>query len=223
MASLTLSEYDRRTRTAVASQLEWEPEVDATGITVDAHDGAVALAGSVGSYAGKLAAERAAKRVRGVRAVANELKVRLAVPRDDGEVALDAAQALALRPDIPPTIQVFVHDGHLVLTGTVPWLYHRTAAELAVRHIPGVVELTNRITVRPLASQQDVRRRITDALHRMADIDARRLNVVVRESTATLTGSVRSWPQRDAVERAAAAAPGIAHVENLIEVDPGDP
>jgi osmotically-inducible protein OsmY len=218
MSTTTLSDRDVRTRDDVLHQLEWDPDVDADSIGVTAHDGAVTLTGYVDSYTGKLEAERAAKRVRGVRAVANELRVRLRLERIAEEIARDAAAALRQRPGLPSSVQATVRYGHLVLTGHVPWLFHRTAAELAVRHIPGVVEVTNRIEVLPLASRGDIRRRITETLEAMADINIRLVNVTVRGSTVTLTGAVRSWSQRDAIERAAADAPGIGHVENLIEV-----
>ena len=183
-----------------------------------AGDGAVTLAGYVDSYRAKLEAERAAKRVRGVRAVSNELRVRLRFARVDTDIARDAAAALAMHPGIPTSVQAAVHYGHLVLTGFVPWLYHRTAAELAVRHVPGVVEVTNRIQVLPMTSHGDVRRRILATLASLADVDARCVNVTVHGTTVVLTGAVGSWTQREAVERAAADAPGIAHVENLIEI-----
>ena len=223
MSTTTLTERDITTRDNVLHQLEWDPDVDAGSIGVTAHDGAVTLTGYVDTYNGKLEAERAAKRVRGVRAVANELRVRLRLERLDEEIARDAAAALQQRPGLPASVQVSVRYGHLVLTGHVPWLFHRTAAELAVRHIPGVVEVTNRIEVLPLASRGDIRRRITETLAAMADINAHLVNVTVRGATVTLTGGVRSWAQRDAIEHAAADAPGIAHVENLIEVTDVEP
>ena len=223
MSTTTLTDRDVRTRDDVLHQLEWDPDVDAGSIGVTAHDGAVTLTGYVDSYTGKLEAERAAKRVRGVRAVANELRVRLRLERIDEEIARDAALALRQRPGLPASVQATVRYGHLVLTGHVPWLFHRTAAELAVRPIPGVVEVTNRIEVLPLASRGDIRRRITETLAAMADIDTRLVNVTVLGTMVTLTGAVRSWSQRDAIERAAAGAPGIAHVENLIEVTDVDP
>jgi osmotically-inducible protein OsmY len=221
MLTATLSRADVTVREDVVHQLEWDPEVDASAIGVTADDGAVTLSGFIDSYAGKLAAERAAKRVRGVRAVANELEVRLKFKRADDEIARDAAHALSMHTGVPHTVQATVHHGHLILTGHVPWQYHRVTSELAVRGIKGVLSVVNRLTVRPLASYTDVRHRITEALHRIADVNARHVVVTIKGTTATLSGSVRSWAQRDAVEHAAAAAPGIAGVENLIEVVPG--
>jgi osmotically-inducible protein OsmY len=222
MTTATLVHTDARVRENVLHQLEWDTEVDASAIGVTAHEGAVTLSGFIDTYAGKLAAERAAKRVRGVRAVANELQVRLRLDKADDELAADIARALVLRNAIPPSVQAVVHQGRVTLTGTVPWLFHRAAAEAAVRHLHGVVGITNRIEVAPGASIKDVRHRITEALHRVADLNARHVSVTVTGSTATLAGTVTSWAQRDTAERAAAHAPGIARVENLIEVRPGE-
>jgi osmotically-inducible protein OsmY len=140
--------------------------------------------------------------------------------RADDEIARDAAQALTMRLGVPQTVQAAVHHGHVILTGEVTWLYNRMASELAVREIKGVVSVVNRITVRPLASYKDVRHRITEALHRIADVNARHVVVTIKGSTATLSGTVTSWAQREAVEHAAAGAPGITAVENLIVVTP---
>lgn len=221
MLTATLSRTDITLREDVVHQLEWDPEVDASAIGVTADEGAVTLSGFIDSYAGKLAAERAAKRVRGVRAVANELEVRLKLERADDDIARDAAQALTMRIGLPQTVQATVHHGHVILTGEVPWLFHRVTSELAVRDIKGVASVVNRITVRPLASYKDVRHRITDVLHRIADVNARHVVITIRGTTATLSGNVTSWAQRDAVEHAAAGAPGISAVENLIKVTPG--
>jgi osmotically-inducible protein OsmY len=157
-----------------------------------------------------------------VRAVANELQVRLKVAHADDQIALDAARALALHGSLPDSIQAAVRAGHITLTGRVPWLFHKTSAETVVRHIPGVVGVTNRIEVTPMASFRDVRKRITEALHRAADLNARHVRVDIKGSTVTLTGTVSTWGQRDIAERAAAEAPGIARVENLIDVVPSD-
>jgi osmotically-inducible protein OsmY len=222
MSTATLTATDLRLRESVVRQLDWDPEVDASGIGVAAEDGAVTLTGFIDSYAGKLAAERAAKRVRGVRAVANDIQVRLRMARGDDEIAADAAHALTLRSTLPDTVQAAVHGGHVTLTGKVPWLFHRVVAETAIRHIKGVVGVINRIEVTPLASYRDVRHRITEALHRIADVNARHITVTVKGSTVTLTGNVSTWAQRDAAERAASQAPGIDRVENLTIVVPGE-
>jgi osmotically-inducible protein OsmY len=201
-------------------QLDWDPEVNASGVGVAAQDGAVTLSGFIDTYAGKLAAERAAKAVRAVRAVANELQVRLRMTRADDEIARDAAAVLATRFDLPPDVKATVRHGHVTLTGTVQWLFLSAWAEKAVRHIRGVVEVDNHIKVVPVTSAADVQKCIASALHRIADVNVRRVDVHVEGTVATLTGAVASWAQRDAAERAAASAAGITRVENLLDVVP---
>jgi osmotically-inducible protein OsmY len=219
MTTTTLTEDDIRVRKSVTAQLDWDPDVDASAIGVSAKGGVVVLTGFIDSYAGKLAAERATKRVRGVRAVASEIEVRPAHERGDEEIAGDCARALALRQGIPRAVQAVVHHGHVTLTGVVDWLAQRTSAEKAVRHIPGVRGLHNYIEVTPRTIERDAQRRILDALHRDADVEARGLQVHVSGHTVTLAGTVRSWLQREAAERAAASAPGVARVDNQLVVE----
>lgn len=220
MSTATLTDKDTRVRDAVLQQLEWDPAVDASGIGVTAHGGAVTLTGSINTYAGKLAAERAAKRVYGVRAVANDLDVRLVAGRTDADIAADAATMLKLHNEVPDSVQATVHHGHLTLTGTVDWHYQRLQAEKAVRYIRGVRQVANRITVVPRAAGRDMRKRIAQALYRNATLDAKHIDVTVTGSVAHLKGTATSWGQRDAAERAAYDAPGITVVDNQIVVDP---
>jgi osmotically-inducible protein OsmY len=222
MSTITLKASDISVRDTVVRQLEWDPEVDAAAIGVSAHDGAVTLTGFIDSYAGKLAAERAAKRGRGVRAVANDIQVRLKLPRTDEDIAYDAARALALHVTLPKTVQATVHNGHITLTGTVPWSYQRSTAEIAIRHLAGIAGVVNRIEVVPESTLRDVRHRITESLHQMADINAKHIVVSVHGTEVTLTGTVASWAQRDAAQYAAEAAPGVTAVHNLIDVKPAD-
>jgi osmotically-inducible protein OsmY len=220
MTTASLSDADIRLREAVTRQLEWDPEVDASAIGVSAREGAITLTGFIDSYAGKLAAERAAKRVRAVRAVANDLQVRLKLGRTDTDIAADVARALELRLTVPAGVQGAVHNGHVTLTGPVTWLFQKRDAETAVHHVRGVLGVFNHITVAGHAVERDVRRRIVQALHRNADVDARSITVAVEGDAVTLNGLVGTWLQRDAAERAASAAPGIAHVENRVRVEP---
>ena len=220
MTTATLTAKDVRVRDAVQQQLEWDPEVDASAIGIAAKDGCVTLTGYIDSYAGKLAAERAAKHVRGVRAVANDVEVRLKLDRTDTDIAADAAHALDLYASIPRGVQAAVHDGHVTLTGTVAWLFQKTHAEKIIRHIRGVRGVFNHLAVAPRAVEHDVHHRINAALHRNASLDAHRITVSVDDATATLTGTVRTWLERDSAERAAADAPGIATVINRIVIEP---
>lgn len=220
MSTATLTSRDIQTREAVMRQLDWDPRVDASAVAVAARDGAVTLTGFVDSYAGKLAAERAAKRVRGVRAVANDIDVRLKLERTDADIAGDAVLALRLRSTVPDAVQAAVHNGHVSLTGHVQWLFQKWDAEETIRHVTGVRNVANHITVASGAAVSDVRHRIVKALHHDADVDARQVGVTVSGDTATLTGTVSTWLQRESAERAAADAPGIGEVINLIEVKP---
>ena len=214
----TLSQADLRTRDAVLQQLEWDSELDASEIGVTARNAAVTLTGFVNSYAAKLEAERAAKRIHGVRAVANDLVVRLRIERSDADLGTDVARALELRSGLPASVQAVVHNGHLTLTGTVPTLYYSAVAERAVRYIRGLKGIVNRIEVVPVPQHRDVRYEITAALHRDATLAGRHIDVAISGHTATLTGEVSSWHEREAAERAAAHAPGIVGVNNQLTV-----
>ena len=220
MTTATLTGTDVRLRNFVVRELDWDPDVDASAIGVTAKNGVVTLTGFVDTYAGKLAAERIAKRVRGVRAVANDVVVRLTVERTDADIAADAAAALTLQTTVPDRVQIAVHQGHVGLTGTVEWFTQKEAAANAVRHVPGVRGVANYIDVAPKPAFRDVHRRIVAALHRNADVDARNVHVEVDGDTVKLTGTVGSWLQRDAAEHGAANAPGIRRVDNQILVVP---
>src|SRR5689334_14650109 len=220
MAIDTLVSDDIRIRNAVMRQLEWDPEIDATEIAATARDGAVTLTGYIDTYSGKLAAERCARVVRGVRAVANDLAVRLRLPRTDTDIAHDAAFTLNLRASVPRTVKATVHNGHITLTGSVDWMFQKTQAEKLVEHLPGVVGVFNHIEVIPQSGIRDIRKRIVQALHRSADVNARQIEVNVDGDVAILRGTVGSWLQREAAERAAGAAPGIVRVDNQITIVP---
>lgn len=220
MSTASLSDTDVRVRDAVMRQLDWDPEVDAGAVGVSAKKGAVTLTGYIDTYAGKLAAERAAKRVRGVRAVANDIQVRLKLERTDADIAADVVRMLDLRSTIPNNVQAAVHIGHVTLTGKVDWLFQKREAEKALRHVRGVRDVSNHISVAPRAVERDVKHRIVEALHRNANLDARHITVALSGDNAILTGSVGTWLQRESAERAAADAPGIAHVDNRIVVNP---
>jgi osmotically-inducible protein OsmY len=219
---MTLTESDVRVREQVRRQLDWDPDVDSSAIGIVAKNGVITLTGFIDSYAGKLAAERAAKRVRGVRAVANDIDVRLKLGRTDPDIARDVARALELRIGVPESVQVVVHDGHVTLTGKVSWIAQRKNAEKAVAHVRGVRGVFNHIEVTPDRTHQDVRRRIVEALHRQADVNARHISVGISGEVAVLTGTVGTWNEREAAERAATDAPGIRWVDNRIVVEPAD-
>jgi osmotically-inducible protein OsmY len=180
----------------------------------------VTLSGYVDTYAAKLAAERSCRHVYGVKAVANELEVKLAAERIDPEIARDALEALKNRIDVPLGVAVTVRNGHVTLSGVVEWMYQKMAAERAVKYLRGVRGVFNQITLKPAVVPKDVEKRIIEALHRHADIDARRIHVEAEGSRVTISGTVRSWIEKDEAQRAAWRVPGVAVVENRISVVP---
>jgi osmotically-inducible protein OsmY len=157
-----------------------------------------------------------------VRAVANDLAVRLIAGRTDADIAADAAGMLRLHSEIPDTVQAMVHQGHLRLTGTVAWYYQYAEAERIVQHVRGVREVINDVRIAAPAAGKDLHKRIAQALYRNAGLDAQRIDVTVSDNVARLTGVATSWLQRNAAERAVYDAPGITMVENLIVVEPPD-
>ena len=187
MTTATLTGTDLRLRNFVVRELDWDPDVDASAIGVSAQNGVVTLTGFVDTYAGKLAAERVAKRVRGVRAVANDITVRLAIDRTDADIAADAVAALKLQTTVADQVTIAVRHGQVGLTGTVEWFTQKEAAADAMKHVPGVRGVTNYIEVASKPAFRDVHRRIVAALHRNADLDARNLRVEVAGDAVTLT------------------------------------
>jgi osmotically-inducible protein OsmY len=220
MSTEPLVNIDSRVRDAVLRQLEWALEVDVRGVRIAAKDGDITLTGHIDTFSAKLTAERKAKRVRGVKAVTNDIEVRPKLDRNDADIAADVAHAFALRSTIPDSVQAAVDMGRVTLTGKVDRLFHAREAERAVRDIRGVRGILNRITVAPSVLEEDVHGRIGAALHRTAEVDARHITVSVSGGTAILTGRCRSWLQRESAEEAAADAPGVTRVENLIVVEP---
>jgi osmotically-inducible protein OsmY len=220
MTVAQLTNADRRTREIVLQQLEWDPAIDASLVGVVATNGVIELTGCVDTYAEKLAAERVAKSVRGVRAVANDIDVRPMLDRTDTGIASDVLRALELRGTVPETVQVAVHSRYVTLTGPVDRLFQKMEAEKAARRVKGVRGIFNHIEVASEPRVRDVHQQIVQALHRHADLDARQIFVTVDGDVATLGGTVPSWLQRDIAEKAAADAPGITRVNNGIVVDP---
>ena len=207
----------------VIDELVWEPSIDAAAIGVAAEDGVVTLTGHVPSYAEKWTAEYAAKRVAGVRAVANEIAVRLpgASKRSDSDIARAALHALAWDVWVPEErVSVTVSDGWVKLDGTVDTKHQKLAAERAVRTLTGVKSVTNLIQVTPTVQPADVTTKITGAFQRSAVLDARQIEAETHGGRVVLRGTVRTWNERETAEQAAWAAPGVAEVDNQIIVQP---
>jgi osmotically-inducible protein OsmY len=207
----------------VMNELRWEPTIRAAEIGVAVKDGVVTLSGYVDSYAKKLAAERAAARVFGVRAVAAAIQVRLSgsLKRSDEDIAGAVANVLEWNTLVPGgRVKVRVQDGVVALSGEVDWGYQKFAAEEAVRYLIGVVRLSNLITVKPTVEPQDLKDRIEAAFGRNALLDSRRVKVETRGGRVVLSGSVRCWGERAEAQWAAWAAPGVSEVENDIIVSP---
>lgn len=205
----------------IMDELIFEPSVDAADIGVSVADGVVTLNGFVKSYAEKLAAERAARRVAGVKAIAEEIKVRFASePKTaDGEIAKRIVDMFRWDVTIPDdTITVKVEHGWVTLGGTVDWYFQSEAARNAAGRIGGVVGVSNLIEVRKSPTVHDVRDRIMAAIKRSADVDAAAITVLTDGGKVTLGGRVKAWHERQVAEQAAWAAPGVTRVEDNIVV-----
>ena len=205
----------------VAEELRWDPSINEKEIAIAVKDGVVSLRGSVDSYADKYAAERAAERVSGVRALAEELTVRLPGKhlRKDTEIAHAAAHALSWDIQVPnDRITATVENGWLTLRGEVDWQYQKEAAESDVRHLTGVKGVSNLIALAPSVSALDVRTKIESALKRSAEVEADRITVETVSGKITLKGNVRSWAERRDAERAAWGAPGVREVDDRLTV-----
>ena len=207
----------------VERELEWEPDIDAKNIAVKVSGGVATLTGFVPSYSDKYEAERIAKRVRGVTAVANDLDVKLATgsERPDPDIAHDAVDKL--KRDLPyssQNIKVTVRQAWITLEGDVDWDFQRRSAEVAVRSVKGVKGVINLIRIKERVSATDVKVKIEQALKLSAEVDASHITVVADGDTITLRGRVRSWAEKEQAEKAAWRAPGVLEVKNEIQVDP---
>lgn len=206
----------------VLDELRWEPSIDANDVGVMAHEGVVTLTGKVDSFAEKDAAQRAAQRVAGVQAVANDLEVVVpgAHKRDDTDIARAALDAIAWNYNVPKDqVRLTVRNGWITLDGEVDWQYQREAALKSVMFLNGVQGVTNNLVVRPKATPQQIKGKIQAALQRTASRDAAKIEVETVGGKVILRGTVRSWAERDDAERAAWSAPGVSGVESHIEIE----
>lgn len=212
---------DMQLETDIREEFEWEPRVREAEIGLAVKGGVVTLSGYVDSYAQKYAAEHAVARVGGARVVADELKVKLPniYARSDTEIGHQVASALKWDIEVPmDTITARVENGWVFLQGTVEWQYQRLAAERAVRFLTGVLGVTNETRITPRVSTPDVLQRITAAFARSAAADAKKVSVTANDGQVTLTGSVRSYAEREDAQLAAWGAAGVTSVDDRILV-----
>lgn len=217
----TFMRGDRKLQRDVMEELAWDPRVDAAEIGVSVESGVIILNGTVMSFPEKWAAERAAQRVKGVKAVRDEIVVKLASDSEhsDADIAVAAVNALEWNASVPRnTVKVLVEKGWITLEGTVEFHYQKTEAENAVRNLVGVTGVSNQINIKPAVSAANVKDQIERALQRAAQMNAKKIVVETHGNQIVLRGSVKSWTEREEAEHAAWAAPGVKNVQNRIEV-----
>jgi len=214
---------DLELRQDVLDELEFEPSVNAAHIGVTANHGVVTLTGFVTSYAEKTMAERAARRVKGVKAIAEEIEVRLPsdTRRADDEIAARAIDILKWQVGVPADrIRVKVEKGVVTLTGDVDWQFQKTEADHVVHKLSGVFDVLNQIRVASPIHAVEVKEKIEKALQRSAELEASRITVETEGGRVILKGRVRAWYERDIAERAAWSAPGVTEVQDRLTIEP---
>jgi osmotically-inducible protein OsmY len=224
MRSLKTVLSDADLRESVLAEFDWDPSVDDLELDVAVKDGAVSLRGRVMSYSQRHAAVRAAGRVRGVKAVADDIEVVLsdAIQRKDSEIAAAIAHERQWNTVFPESVKAEVRNGEVTLRGSVAWSYQRDEALRAVRHLAGVHAVSNLVEVEPgvvEADAADIEERIHQAIGRMADVDAASIVVTKNDGVVHLEGSVGSLAERRTAQRVAESAPGVARVENDIVIN----
>ncbi len=212
---------DTMLQKAVLAELSWEPMVTSAHIGVTAHEGVVTLSGHVASYMEKHAAETAASRVKGVKAVAEEIEIKLAgdMRRTDDQIAGAALESLRWDVSVPKDkIKVKVEKGWVTLTGSVDWHFQKDAAAHDVRRLFGVVGISDEIAIKPQIRPSDIHEKIMTALHR-SWFDPAHISVSAEGGVVQLDGGVRSWYERQLAETAAWGAPGITHVQDNLTIN----
>ncbi|MCF4998411.1 BON domain-containing protein [Pseudomonas syringae] len=213
---------DLALRRTILDELEFQPNIDAAAIGVTIENGVIGLTGHVKTYAEKIAAERVVKRVKGVRAVAEDIEVRVPTEFDVGDEAIASRclKVIQWNSAVPDEhLLIKVQQGWVTLEGEVEWQFQKEAAQGAVRHLAGVTGINNMLQVKPKDSPDDIQRQIETALARNAELDASKIRVTVQGRTVKLEGFVHLWLERKAIEKAAWAVPGVCHVENYVLLD----
>ena len=214
--------YDEQIKTDILDELKWDPNIEASEIGVTVKDGAVTLTGIVASYPAKSAAEQAAKRVKGVRAIAEGIKVELghANRHSDEVIAHRIARLFEWTFSVPHDgIKAEVSNGVVTLSGEVDWQYQRRDAERLVAAISGVIAVANDTKLKPCSGNLDVRKAIVSALHRHATIEASKINVTIADGKVTLSGYVDAVVEKELIEDAVWSAPGVTEVINHLRVE----
>ena len=212
---------DLNLRNAVLEELEFQPDIDAAEIGVAVHNGVVTLSGHAGSYGQKIRAEQAVKAVKGVRAVVEDIEIRLADGADtsDETIAARALNIISWNAGVPAqNVRIVVHNGWITLEGDVEWQYQKEILERSVRKLTGVVGVYNRLAIRPKLNVADIQHRIEQALKRNAELDAKRIHVKVDGNVVKLEGQVHLWREREVAERAAWSVPGVAKVDDHLKI-----
>lgn len=214
---------DSQIQKDIMTELKWQPSLNAANIGVAVKNGIVTLSGQVENYPLKLAAERAAKKVAGVKAIAEDIQIGVSpsFKRTDADIAQTVLEGLRWHSTVPhENIIVRVEDGEVTLEGEVDWQYQSAAARNAVIAIIGVRNVQNNIQVKPKVALPDIKTRINEALQRAATVDAEKISVDLNGTKVILYGKVRSYAEKEDAEDAAWCAPGVSSVESNLQVEP---
>jgi osmotically-inducible protein OsmY len=218
---MTETRTDEEIQRDVLAEMKWDARVLPNEVGVSVKDGVVTLTGWIDSYSKMWAAEEATQRVRGVKAVADDLEVHLpsSVERNDADIAAAAIRALEWDSFVPVNkLEIMVSKGWITLSGEVEWQYQRQDAEQVIRRLSGVKGITNLVTIKPRVTASELKTNIEDALVRSVETDAQRITVEVQGSKVILKGTVRSWAEKEEAQRTAWLAPGVTAVDNRIVI-----